>query len=498
MQSRVSLFTCAVAFSLIVQIVACGGGGGGVPFPPTPPAPPNPPATAPQPAASVVSPFRVAAGSGGFTLTVQGNNFVSASSVQWNGSARPTTFISSNQLTASISAADVATPGVVHVTVSTPAPGGGTSPALRFGIDSGTPSARFVYATDANSGAVSAFSLDNTTGALGTVTGSPFSLVPSTSVGRIVIDRYGKFLYAVLHATAGCKSCASIAGFQIGSSGQLTPVPGSPYTASTSFPVTDPLNIAIDPSGNRLFISGTLFTVPGTGVATCLIDPDTGALSTPIISTFGAPGTAGTLALSADGGVLYGSPTGGISAGSIAANNNVATLSGSPFGSPVGFFAIGVDPLGKFLFATDGTIFPPQAIFSFSVDKSTGALTQQSVLNVTTIGGIGQVMAVHPSGSFVYLPAGFSNVLAFSVDPATGSLTPLAGSPFTLSAPDPNPVVAAIDPSGKFLFIGSGIPSAAGNGNVSVFAIAANGSLTEVAGSPFALTSGPDSIAFAR
>src|SRR5262249_31311658 len=62
-----------------------------------------------------------------FTLTVNGSNFVSASVVQWNGSARPTTFVSSTQLTAQIQASDIAASGDVAITVFTPPPGGGTS-----------------------------------------------------------------------------------------------------------------------------------------------------------------------------------------------------------------------------------------------------------------------------------------------------------------------------------------------------------------------------------
>ena len=56
-----------------------------------------------------------------------GSNFVSASVVQWNGSARPTTFVSSTQLTAQIQASDIAASGEVAITVFSPPPGGGTS-----------------------------------------------------------------------------------------------------------------------------------------------------------------------------------------------------------------------------------------------------------------------------------------------------------------------------------------------------------------------------------
>ena len=87
----------------------------------------NNPGSNPVPAISGLSPTSVAPGSPAFTLTVTGNNFVTASLVRWNGSNRTTTYISSTQLTAAIAAADVAVAGTATVTVSNPTPGGGTS-----------------------------------------------------------------------------------------------------------------------------------------------------------------------------------------------------------------------------------------------------------------------------------------------------------------------------------------------------------------------------------
>ena len=54
----------------------------------------------------------------GFTLTVNGANFVSGSVVDWNGSARATTFVSSTQLTAIIQAADTSSAGTASIVVS--------------------------------------------------------------------------------------------------------------------------------------------------------------------------------------------------------------------------------------------------------------------------------------------------------------------------------------------------------------------------------------------
>jgi YVTN family beta-propeller protein len=70
-------------------------------------------------------------GTPGLTLIVNGTGFVTASVVNWNGQPRTTTFVSASELTASITAADLATGSTATVTVFSPVPGGGTSnPAL--------------------------------------------------------------------------------------------------------------------------------------------------------------------------------------------------------------------------------------------------------------------------------------------------------------------------------------------------------------------------------
>jgi FG-GAP-like repeat/Abnormal spindle-like microcephaly-assoc'd, ASPM-SPD-2-Hydin/FG-GAP repeat len=84
-------------------------------------------------------PDATAPGGAGFTLTVNGTGFVPSSVVDWNGSARPTTFVNNSQLTAAIPAADIATAGTAWVTVINPAPGGGASNMAFFTV---TPNAR--------------------------------------------------------------------------------------------------------------------------------------------------------------------------------------------------------------------------------------------------------------------------------------------------------------------------------------------------------------------
>jgi len=79
-------------------------------------------------------PASVSPGSPGFTLRVSGSEFAPGAQVYWNGSLRPTTFVSSSQLHAIIPASDLATESTAAVTVVNPAPGGGTSNVIYFPI----------------------------------------------------------------------------------------------------------------------------------------------------------------------------------------------------------------------------------------------------------------------------------------------------------------------------------------------------------------------------
>ncbi len=83
-----------VCILAVNSLAGCGGGSTNSSSPD-----PNP---TPSLASSSVS-SAITAGGGAFTLTVTGSNFVSSSVVQWNGTPRPTTFVSSSSLQGAIS-----------------------------------------------------------------------------------------------------------------------------------------------------------------------------------------------------------------------------------------------------------------------------------------------------------------------------------------------------------------------------------------------------------
>jgi subtilisin len=137
------------------------------------------------PAITSLSPSRTSAGTGAFTLTINGSGFASTSEVRWNGTLRPTTFVSGTQLRAAIAAADVAAIGIAQVSVFSPAPGGGTSAAVTFTIV--PPPSLSVSAITAAPGATVTVTLTNGLGGLYDWMSFARTSAPNTS--------YNAFLY---------------------------------------------------------------------------------------------------------------------------------------------------------------------------------------------------------------------------------------------------------------------------------------------------------------
>lgn len=120
-------FSSIVALGVLLCVAACGGGSSGSGSGNNEPPPPTSNAA---PTLTSISPTSVQMGSGEFTLTANGTNFISTSVVEWNGASLTTTYVSETKLTASVPATSIAIPANASVTVMTPAPGGGTSAPL--------------------------------------------------------------------------------------------------------------------------------------------------------------------------------------------------------------------------------------------------------------------------------------------------------------------------------------------------------------------------------
>jgi len=99
----------------------------------------------PAPIISSLDPPKKVAGEPAFTLTINGSNFShDNSAVNWNGVSRPTTYVSSTQLTTEITAEEIAVPTAAQVSVFD-SMGGGWSNSVPF----------VVYAMSGQAGCVS-------------------------------------------------------------------------------------------------------------------------------------------------------------------------------------------------------------------------------------------------------------------------------------------------------------------------------------------------------
>lgn len=92
------------------------------------------PVPTPPPLITALIPSSAVAGSPDISVTVAGDNFQSGATVEWNGVARVTSFISRTRLIANIPATDLIAPTSATVTVRNPDPNNGLSNALPFTI----------------------------------------------------------------------------------------------------------------------------------------------------------------------------------------------------------------------------------------------------------------------------------------------------------------------------------------------------------------------------
>ncbi len=89
----------------------------------------------PIPTVSGTTPSLKTAGGSTFTLTVEGTNLNSSSTVKFNGMSMTTTYVNSTKLTATIPASFIAVAGQYGVNVFTSGPGGGTSNSVSFVVN---------------------------------------------------------------------------------------------------------------------------------------------------------------------------------------------------------------------------------------------------------------------------------------------------------------------------------------------------------------------------
>ena len=297
------------------------------------------------------------------------------------------------------------------------------------------PSGKFLYVTHSIV-SISAYRIDDTTGVLSPVNGSPFITGVGVFPNDVAVDAFGKFAY-VPNAVDD-----TLSAFKIDTlTGVMTPVSGSPFPAGELSHA-----VAVDPSGKFVYVTNG----SDNSVSAYIIDSITGALMPVNGSPFATDRLPEAVAVDPSGKFVYLANAIGNTVSAYIIDSVTGALmpvNGSPFGAGVAPHGVAVDPSGKFVYVTN-TSELSSSISAYRIESTTGALTPISGSPFMSGVGIRPLdIAVDPSGKFVYVPNSRDNTISvFSIDSSTGALTPVSGSPFTTGA---FPIAVAI--AGQFV-----------------------------------------------
>lgn len=302
----------------------------------------------------------------------------------------------------------------------------------------GATSAAFVFAVDTiggtNSGTIDGYTLDTTANTLSATANYTAPAVPLSDPGAGMVVAQGKFLYAAFRGTS------QIFGWSISTSGGLTAVSNSPYSA----PYLDAINPAVaqqnmitNPAGTFLFVSS-----PSTAQIFVYSIGSGGALSA-VASPFAVPFSPLNLATDGKGKYLYaidnffGNHTGSeVAAFSISSTGSLSLVGTYSF--PM--WQLAGEPSGKYLIGTSGNSIPTSGkddnnLYVFSINQTTGALTQTGKFS-TQFSPLTIAVQPNSSGNLVYsfgtndTNTGYNPIEGHAIG-ATGTLSAVSGSPFS-------------------------------------------------------------------
>jgi 6-phosphogluconolactonase (cycloisomerase 2 family) len=356
-----------------------------------------------------------------------------------------------------------------------------------------TPQQQYVFesvpVTSATS-QVAAYAKNGQTASLSAVTGSPF--VDSLQGGAIAIDALGRFLFVLNPATS------NISMYQIDqSTGILAEVPGSPFstgpTENPSMAAKSPACLAVEKSGQFLYVGYRFGNIVNHGALNeYLID----AANRQLVPLSGQPTLdidSAPIGMVTDprGAFLYvglglNPSTGMQDAGTIVYSIDPVTGLLLPQGTAGNAISAGrsiaVDPQGRFFFDGWGTTLG--TIDSALISPADGtALT--GISSVTSAKEIPAAMLTDNNGKFLYVQEG-SAAVVYAIDQTTGALMV---PPAALAVLNFSPGGAAADPRGPYIY------SSQRDGVHGFLIDPQSGSLSEILGSPFGGTEVQGTIA---
>jgi 6-phosphogluconolactonase (cycloisomerase 2 family) len=212
-----------------------------------------------------------------------------------------------------------------------------------------------------------------------------------------------------------------------------------------------PRSFAIDPSGKMLYVACT----DGAGIYGFSIDVPSGILAPLAGSPFrnlGLRPAAITVDFSGQFAFVPNNASKNVSVFRVNPQTGQLTAIAAPYASGTAPVWANIDKSGTYLYVLSDV---DDAIYAYSV-ATTGTLSK---LSTPAFHGVADPLfsTLSPNGNFLYVPNWFSSgsfpansVSVFSIDPTTGKLTPITGSPFATGA---GLTSIAFEPSGKFAYL---------------------------------------------
>ncbi len=351
-----------------------------------------------------------------------------------------------------------------------------------------------VTATPSGNGIISGFKIDNNTGKLVALHGTPVSTAGSNPV-RATLITGGRFVYVLNAGTnasggATCTSVdpcanANISQFVVGGNGILT------FQQSFFTQGLNPFRLVADTSGKYLFAldhDAPANTFCGTAV--------TDATTCGDVTVFAIDSTTGRLSLVTN-----------------------AQLTAST-GSQVSYFPVPANPIdfvlaSGYIMTLSGAAGTPtgQTVYPYSFNSTNGQLTvSQSTPQVITNGSgapMGQGRAIVYAGSKVYIldnegitvtssgttTTSLSQILPFTIG-TNGALQALTGGAVQGDPTETNPIYAILESKGKFLYVlnQAGSSSTTGAGIAGYVIDPTSSQLSPDPGSPWGTGAGPQCL----
>lgn len=203
----------------------------------------------PAPTLTGIAPASTIAGTASLTLTVNGTGFLSGTVLEWNGSARPTTVLSATQLTATITATDLAQVGTSVVRVRTPTPGGGASDSTLFNTTP-IPVASVVLTTD---------TATLVPAQTRTLVASARDSLGRTLTGRVITFASSNTAVATVNATSGVVSAVARGAANITATSEGKSVSAAVTVRPGGF---------VGASGGQITVGNVTLDIPANAVST--------------------------------------------------------------------------------------------------------------------------------------------------------------------------------------------------------------------------------------